>query len=140
MMTAPLWPPKPSEAVDVSGSADVRNVVKIAARGNVRFAQVDRRRVEPVAHRENSDDRLDSARRTDAVPGHALRARNAEMLHRITERDLEHLRFRRIIELSRCPVSVIILNRRRSYARVFESAGKAEGAGRALRVRTGNVE
>src|SRR5579885_1974870 len=50
----------------------VRDIVQVAL--GVRVIQVDRRRHDPVAHRQQADDRLDTAGGGDQVPHHALGA------------------------------------------------------------------
>src|SRR5262249_14436887 len=56
----------------------VRDVVEVAV--GVGLAVIDRRRQDPVAHRERAEDRLDRAGGGEGVPHHRLARRDGELV------------------------------------------------------------
>src|SRR6185312_16753566 len=83
----------------------VRDVVEVAL--GIRVLVVDRRRHDVALHREDRRDRLDRARRAEAVPRRALGRRDRRLARLLlAEGDLDHTRLARVAERSRRSVGI----------------------------------
>ena len=97
----------------------VRDVVEIAVR--VGLVVVDRRRRLLVDERLHGEDRLDGARRAEAMAGRALRRGDGELLRvLLAERELDHARLGGVAERRRGRVRVHVADLGRVDARVGE--------------------
>src|SRR5690606_35736399 len=108
----------------------VRRVVEITF--GILVLEVDRRRNDLVAQRENREDRFRRARRADHVARRRLRRADRELLRVLTERRLDRESLRDVAERRRRAVSVDVADLVRRDLRIGERVLHAEACALAL--------
>ena len=107
-----FWPPNPklfdSATSTALRRAFVRDVVEVALRVGV--VEVDRRRQDPVADRQQADDRLDAPGSRDQVAHHALGAGDRHLVGRLPERFLDGQGLDRVVDRRAGAVGVDVVD------------------------------
>ena len=89
-----------------------------------RVVEVDRRRRDLIAHREDRENRLDRTRRTQKMPGHRLGRGHHQIGRMIAHQPFDGAQFDRIGH-GRGAVSIHVIHRRRLQPRTFQGARNA---------------